>query len=125
MSSNVQSVVSELTIDNFMPCYEELKSLYEEAQKILITQGRVDNQKYTKCIELSSKLINLFNNLNPLIINRNKEPIKHVYYLNSELLIRTVGINTARSSLSDEHKNSLYIAILSPILNSLCQIFKS
>ena len=119
MSSNVQSVVSELTIDNFMPCYEELKSLYEEAQKILITQGRVDNQKYTKCIELSSKLINLFNNLNPLIINRNKEPIKHVYYLNSELLIRTVGINTARSNLSDEHKNSLYIAIthLKVVLN--------
>ena len=45
------------------------------------------------------------------MINRNKEYVKTTYYLNAELLIRTVGINTPRSFLSDEHKNSLYIAI--------------
>ena len=49
------------------------------------------------------------------MLDKNYNP----YYLNSELLIRTVGINAPRSSLSDEHKNSLYIAIthLKVVLN--------
>lgn len=100
-----------LTIDNYMPVYEELKKTYDEAQEIISKEQRIDNERYSKCISLSSQLITLFNGLNPLMINRNKEPVKTTYYLNAELLIRTVGINTPRSSLSEEHKNSLYIAI--------------
>ena len=108
-----------LTLDNYKPVYENLQKLYSDAQETLSKLGRVDNEKYSQCIQLSSQLINLFNNLNPLIISRNKEHVKNTYYLNAELMIRTVGINTQRSSLSDEHKNSLYIAIthLKVVLN--------
>ena len=108
-----------LTIDNYMPVYERLQAVYAEAQDILTKRQVVDNDKYSECIQLSSQLITLFNGLNQLIISRHKEPIKNTYYLNSELLIRTVGINAPRSSLSDEHKNSLYIAIthLKVVLN--------
>jgi len=108
-----------LTIDNYQPVYDSLQKIYSEAQEALSKHGRVDNERYSQCINLSSQLINLFNNLNPLIINRHKEAVKNTYYLNAELMIRTVGINSQRSFLSDEHKNSLYIAIthLKVVLN--------
>ena len=110
---------SSLTIDNYYPLYEKLQKLYNEAQETLEKYQRVDNEKYSACIQITSELITFFNTLNPLIVNRHKDVIKRTYYINSELLIRTVGINTPRENLSDEHKNILYIAIthLKVVLN--------
>jgi predicted O-linked N-acetylglucosamine transferase (SPINDLY family) len=102
---------SSISLDNYMPIYEQLQKTYNEAQNIFNTTQKTDNERYNLCISLSSDLIRFFNELNPLIVSRHKEPIKHTYHINSELLIRSVGINTQRSELSNEHKNMLHIAI--------------
>lgn len=108
-----------LTIDNYKPVYDTMFRLFNEAQETLIKHQKVENEKYNECIKLSSDLINFFNTLNPLILIRHKEAIINTYYINAELLIRTVGINVQRTHLSDEHKNIMYIAIthLKVVLN--------
>lgn len=103
--------MSSISIDNYMSIYEQLQKNYNDAQNLFTTTQTTDNEKYNLCISLSSDLIRFFNELNPLIISRHKEPIKNTYHINSELLIRSVGINTQRSELSNEHKNMLHIAI--------------
>lgn len=111
--------MSNITINNYKLTFDKLQILYNEAQETLLKYQRIDNDKYSLCIQLSSDLINFFNTLNPLIINKHKDSIKNTYYINAELLVRTVGINTNRTELSDEHKNVLYIVIthLKVVLN--------
>jgi len=110
MSNN--QINNNLTLDNYKPVYEKLIKTYEEAQNKLAKENIVDNNKYNDCIQLSSELIRFFNTLNPLIINRHKEPIKKTYSLNAELLVRTVGLHTQRDGLSDEHRHLIHIAIM-------------
>ncbi|KAJ3065663.1 hypothetical protein HDU98_010956 [Podochytrium sp. JEL0797] len=49
--------------------------------------------------------------MNPIETNRNKDAVKQVFFIHGELLIRTVGINVARTSLEPNHKNTLQTAI--------------
>jgi protein O-GlcNAc transferase len=100
-----------ITLDNLKTRCEKVKKLYNEAQEELTTHKRVNNEKYVKCIELSNELITFFNTLNPFQINRSKDVIKDVYFICAEVLLRTVGINTNRGSLTDHERNVLYTSI--------------
>ena len=103
--------MSTITIDNYTSYYEKLRNVYDTAQDILKTQQKVDSEKYNQCMSMSSELIRMFNEINPLTQYRHSDSIKYTYYINSELLIRSVGINVTRSELSNEHKNMIHIAI--------------
>ena len=111
--------MSNVTLDNYVEKYTYLKKIYDEAEDKLNNKKIVDNEKYYECIEKSSDLIRLFNNLNPLVIAKYKDVVKNVYFINASLLVRTVGITNSRSELPQDLKNTLYIAIthLKVVLN--------
>lgn len=102
------------SINDIETCLEQsniLKSVYEKAQKIFLEEKRIDSEMYVNCINRSQVMIKFLDEQNIFIINRYKELVKSTYLISGELLIRTVGINTTKGSLSDIEKNNLHIAI--------------
>ena len=96
-----------------------VKNVYDQAQDILNKQQKIDNDKYNTCIEKSSEIIKFLDELNIFEINRIKDEIKTIYYISSEVLIRTVGLHMNRTTFSDQEKGILYtsIAHLQKVLN--------
>ena len=96
---------------NFKEQSQKLRDLYNLAQKKFIETKEVDNDKYVECIKLSNELIKYFGKMHLFQINRNKDDIKTTYYINSELLVRTVGLGVVKATLTDVQKNTLYTAV--------------
>jgi len=119
-------------IKTFLTEYEKLKVLYNQAQEDLLMNSKIDNEKYLRCIQTSSILIKYLDELNPFVIERNKEEIKNTYYISAELLVRTVGLHMNRPGFTEQEKNSLYIAIahirkvlnIEPFNKKAMEIFK-
>ncbi len=99
---------------NFVVKYNELKSLFDVCQKNFLEKNVVNHEGYSKCIELSSELINYAHaNFNPFKIVRQKKEMINLYTIYSELMIRTVGLHNQRQELTrsemDILKSSLVI----------------
>lgn len=101
----------KVTENNFKEHCQKLRSIYNLAQKKFIETQEVDNDKYVECIKLSNELIKFFEKMHLFQINRNKDDIKTTYYINSELLVRTVGLGQVKANLTDVQKNTLYTAV--------------
>jgi protein O-GlcNAc transferase len=128
---------TELTLDNIKDNIQLVKELYNSAQNnVAKANGQStesDNSKYLKCLEEGSKIIKFLDSLNPFQVNRLKEEVKTIYYINAELLTRTVGLNpTGRANLSDHEKGVLYTAAahlqktlnVDPFDNNAKELFK-
>jgi protein O-GlcNAc transferase len=96
---------------NFKELSQNLRNLYNLAQKKFIETKEVDNEKYVECIKLSNELIKYFEKMHLFQVNRNKEDIKTTYYINAELLVRTVGLGNIKPHLTDAQKNTLITAV--------------
>lgn len=96
--------MTEITKDNYKSEYNEFFRLYNEAQETLSTTGVTDNEKYVKCLEYSFRLTEYFNPIHPLKYGNNHELIKNLYFIRSDLLVRTVGLNTGVGIVNDHEK---------------------
>lgn len=105
------SISEPVNLDNAHENIKIVKIIYDKAQEILVTEQRIDNDKYTKCIELSSIIITFLDGLNPFQINRIKEDIKTIYYISAEILIRMVGLSTRRPEFTERERGLLYTSI--------------
>lgn len=102
---DIEAFLTECTI---------LINYYNEAQEKMITKNTIDNELYINCLQRSHVLIKFLDaqhKKNPFIVNRYKNEIKMTYYISSDILIRIVGFNIKRTSLAENEKNNLYIAI--------------
>jgi predicted O-linked N-acetylglucosamine transferase (SPINDLY family) len=111
--------MTTVNLDNLKEHVNNLKNLFDQAQNIFNTTQQIDNEKYSKCLQDSSNIIKLIDDLNPFQINRIKNEIKITYSISAEILIRTVGLHMNRNSFTDHEKGVLYTAIahLQKILN--------
>lgn len=92
----------------------ELKKLYIECQQELSLTGNLSqelNNKYVKCITMSSELIKLMDTLNPFEMNRHKKEFKDVYFTSAELLSRTVGLHNNRNGFTEHEKSILHTCV--------------
>jgi protein O-GlcNAc transferase len=101
-----------ITLDNLKDKVNEVKTLYDEAQEELEKFQRVNNEKYVKCLQLANPIIVFLDSQNPFVINRVKEDVKTIYYINAETLTRTVGLHMNRpNGFTDQEKGVLYICV--------------
>lgn len=107
----VMNIKEPVNLENVHESVKIVKKIYDKAQELLTKENKLDNDKYIKCIELSSKIITFLDGLNPFQINRIKDDIKTIYYISAEVLIRTVGLHMNRSEFTDREKGTLYTAI--------------
>jgi protein O-GlcNAc transferase len=105
------SAVEVDSVESFLNRFEQLKSVYNQAQEILVKEKKTDNQKYVECIQIARDCIKFLDELNPFVSQRHKKPIIETYYISGELLIRTVGLHMNRDGFTDVEKNTLYMAI--------------
>ena len=110
-ASKENSFKEPVSLDNVRDNVKFVKSIYDTAQDLLLKENKIDNEKYTKCIELSSKIIKFMDELNPFQINRMKDEVKTIYYISAEVLIRTVGLHMNRSEFNEREKGILYTSI--------------
>jgi len=99
------------SINEFLEEYKNIKSVYNKAQEILLTEKRTENELYIRCLKMTSRAIKFLDELNQFVIQRHKEEIKTVYYISSELLVRSIGLHMNRNGFTDIEKNTLYMAI--------------
>jgi protein O-GlcNAc transferase len=99
------------TIDEFLEEYRNVTRVYNKAQETLIVEKRTDNEAYINCLRMTSRIIKYLDELNQFVVQRHKEEIKTVYYISSELLVRTVGLHMNRNGFNDVERNTLYMAI--------------
>lgn len=105
----------EITLENISEKVDSIKKLYESTQEDVIKSNGVtstdNNNAYLKCLETGSNIIRFLDSLNPFQIHRLGDEVKVIYYINAELLTRTVGLNpTGRSGLNNQEKGILYTA---------------
>ena len=113
-SLNVDSNVNEKpieTIEEFLEECKNIRNIYNKAQEIFLTERKTENELYIKCLRMTSRTIKFLDELNQFVIQRHKEEIKTVYYISSELLVRTVGLHMNRNGFNDIEKNTLYMSI--------------
>jgi protein O-GlcNAc transferase len=99
------------SINEFLEEYKNIKVVYNRAQEILLTEKRTENELYIRCLKMTSRAIKFLDELNQFVIQRHKEEIKTVYYISSELLVRSIGLHMNRNGFTDIEKNTLYMAI--------------
>jgi hypothetical protein len=112
--TNVDSNVNEKpieTIEEFLEECKNIRNIYNKAQEIFLTERKTENELYIKCLRMTSRTIKFLDELNQFVIQRHKEEIKTVYYISSELLVRTVGLHMNRNGFNDVEKNTLYMSI--------------
>ena len=127
-----KSLIEVNSLDDFFSEYTELTKVYNRAQEKFLTTQAIDNEKYIDCIRRSNNMIKFVETLNPFQVYRHKEEIKTTYYINAELLVRTVGLMANRSSFTDNDKNTLFVAIsharkclnLEPFHKKAMELFK-
>lgn len=103
-----------VTFDNITKKTDIIKTLYENTQNELNKSGtltQVINDKYVQCLKHTSEIIRFCDELNPFQINRLKQEIKTVYYINAEILARTVGLHMNRKEFTQNDKGVLYTCI--------------
>jgi len=126
-----------ITLDNLKEHIDSVKELYDLAQSNTLKSNGVssksDNDKFVKCLERGANIIKFMDGLNPFQVHRLKNEVKTIYYMNAELLTRTVGLNpTGRSGLSNYEKSVLYTAAnhlqkclnVEPLHDSARELFK-
>ena len=105
------TLLEPVTLLNVKDNIKIIENMYDSAQETLLKTGEINNEVYTKCIDFSSKVITLLDNLNPFEINRIKSNIKSIYYISAEILARVVGLHNNRTSFTDREKGILYTSI--------------
>lgn len=101
-------LLEPITLDNITDNVKLVETIYNNAQTILNTESRIDNEAYNSCLEYSNKIITMLDTLNPFQVNRIKFEIKTIYYISAEILARTVGLHTNRQSFT-EHENGILL----------------
>jgi predicted O-linked N-acetylglucosamine transferase (SPINDLY family) len=103
-----------VTFDNISQNTNILKKLYDTTQNELNKSGNLTqdiNDKYVQCLQYARDIIKFCDELNPFQINRLKDEIKTVYYINAEILARTVGLHMNRTDFTQHDKGVLYTCI--------------
>lgn len=98
------------SIDAFIKEYRVIRSVYDQAQRKLEKKKKVDNDKYVECIHRSNACISYIDTISSLEYQDNRDQVKDIYYINAELLVRTVGIDTSRPGLAKDQENTLLVA---------------
>ena len=107
-------MTTTVTFNNITEKTNYIKKLYNETQMQLDKTGNLTpeiNDKYVSCLQHTSDIIRFCDELNPFEINRLKNEIKIVYYINAEILTRTVGLHSNRQGFKDNEKGILYTCI--------------
>lgn len=103
-----------VSLSNLTEMTLTLKKCYTDCQLELANKGTLTqelNDKYVRCITMSSELIKLMDTLNPFQVNRHKQEFKDVYFISAELLSRTVGLHNNRSAFTDSEKGILHTCV--------------
>lgn len=103
-----------VTFDNITKKASIIKTLYETTQDELNKSGvltQVINDKYVQCLQHTNEIIKFCDELNPFQVNRLKDEIKTIYYINAEILTRTVGLHMNRKEFTQNNKGVLYTCI--------------
>jgi predicted O-linked N-acetylglucosamine transferase (SPINDLY family) len=103
-----------ITFDNIKDKTKVTIELYENTQQELqknVSINKEINDKYVQCLQYSSEIIRFCDELNPFQINRLKDIIMKIYYINAEILSRTVGLHMNRSEFTQNEKGILYTCI--------------
>jgi len=107
----IMTLKEPVNTDNVHYNVQVVKNIYDKVQEIYAKENKIDNAKYSKCIELSSKIIRFLDELNPFQINRIKEEVKIIYYISAEILVRTIGLHMNRPGFDDKEKGILYTSV--------------
>ena len=105
---------TSINFSNISDKTNETQKLYNETQIELNKTGNLTkelNDKYIMCLQQTSDIIRFCDELNPFEINRLKEQIKIIYYINAEILHRTVGLHSNRKDFTSNEKGILYTCI--------------
>ena len=103
-----------VTFHNISKKTDIIKKLYDTTQNELNKSGKLSkdiNDKYVECLKYTSEIIIFCDELNSFQINRLKDEIKSVYYINAEILARTVGLHMNRTEFTKNDKGVLYTCI--------------
>ncbi len=112
-----------ITLANYVSEYNEFMKLYNEAEAILKKEGTVSqelNAKYVKVLEYSFRLTEFWNPQHELKYKAHDyEIIRDIYSIRASLLLRTIGLDTKKPSLTNDEKNVYHtvIALLRKCLN--------
>jgi predicted O-linked N-acetylglucosamine transferase (SPINDLY family) len=113
-SLKIDQASPSLSLDNLSERVKSVQDLYDSAQADYLKDNQmtdVINLKYTKTLENATQIIKFIESLNPFQVQRIKDQVKTVYYINAEILIRIVGMHMNRNAFTDQEKNILYTAI--------------
>ena len=105
---------TSVSFSNISDKTKETQKLYNETQIELQRTGNLTkelNDKYILCLQQTSDIIRFCDELNPFEINRLKQEIKTIYYINAEILHRTVGLHSNRTNFTKNEKGILYTCI--------------
>lgn len=103
-----------VTFDNITKKTGIIKTLYDTTQNELNKSGILTqsiNDKYVQCLQHTNEIIKFCDELNPFQVNRLKDEIKTIYYINAEILTRTVGLHMNRQEFTQNDKGVLYTCI--------------
>lgn len=94
------------TLDTLDEYYNNFMELYNTAQKDFNSNGAssTNNSQYLECINYTGEIFKLAEGLNQFQVARISNIIKNVYLIRAELLLRTVGIDTRKGTLTDYEK---------------------
>ena len=101
----------EVTSVNYKAEYTQFMKMYSEAQDKFLSTQQVDNDLYAKCLEYSFRLTEYFNPLHPLKYADDHDIIKNLYYIRAEMLVRTVGIDIRKGSLTNKEKQLFHTVV--------------
>ncbi len=117
--------------DNILKNIKYIQTQYDKAQELSM-KGVVDSNLYSKCIQESLEIISLCDKLNPFEFQRYSNDLINIYYINAELLARSVGLYTPREPFTTQEKNVLYTSIarlqkiftVDPLFPKAVELFK-
>jgi protein O-GlcNAc transferase len=110
---------------------DNLRQKYSKAQE-LASNGIIDSKLYSECIEESSKIVLDMDKLNIFELQRQKKDVIDAYYINAELLGRSVGLQNPVKPYTENQKNVLYTSVnrlqrvlsLDPFHKSSTELYK-
>jgi protein O-GlcNAc transferase len=83
--------------------------LYQQASDC--TDSKKANDLFINCIVQSNKLIETYDKFNYLQLFRHENEIMDTYYKNAELLVRTIGLNSNKTTLTKNENDTLNTVI--------------
>ena len=100
-----------ITVNNLQETFDSFKLEYSEARQEFNDKKTINQEKFNECIKLSGYIVEFFDKLNVQSATRYPEIIRDTFFIRSEILLSSVGINTSKGTLTDHEKGIFYMII--------------